>query len=148
MNIGNRLKEERTRLGYSQEEFAEVASITRRPYAEWESGRTSPTAAQLAALASIGLDVLYVVLGQRSQPSGPVLDAAEQVLLDSYRRCKPEARTNLIQTAALLSAGLDASAPKRTTRSPNSVQVGSQISTHDGSVQIGYAGGKVRVGKK
>ena len=37
------------------------------------------------------------------------LQPDEQMLLDTYRRCTPEARANLIQTAALLSAGLTAS---------------------------------------
>ena len=55
--IGNRLKEERKRLGYSQDSFAVIAGITRRPYAEWEAGRTSPTAMQLAARADLGADV-------------------------------------------------------------------------------------------
>ena len=41
--------------------------------------------------------------------TGAELDAAEQVLLDSYRRCGATDKQNLIQTAALLSAGLGGS---------------------------------------
>lgn len=103
---GKRLKEERVRLGCSQEGFAALAGITRRPYAEWEAGNTSPTAVQLAAFAAAGVDVLYVVTGQRSS-SMPAQDAAEQVLLESYRRCSSRAKQNLIQTAALLAADID-----------------------------------------
>lgn len=107
-----------------------------------------PDAAYLAALAAAGVDVLYVLTGQRG--AGAASDPAEQVLLDSYRRCAPAAKTNLIQTAALLSAGLDTAAPKRATRSTSGVhvKVGNQTSTSGGSVQIGYAGGNVRVDKK
>ncbi len=44
----------------------------------------------------------------------------ERALLDTYRRCTPQARANLIQTAALLSAGMAAPdcAPKRITKAP------------------------------
>ena len=87
--IGERLKEERKRLGLSQEEFAQQAGVTRRPYAEWESGNTAPTAVQLAALGEIGVDVQYVVLGVRAgQGVGQaavhqaVLDAVELLSLD------------------------------------------------------------------
>lgn len=46
---------------------------------------SSPTAVQLAQLAAAGADVLYILTGQRSSAQ-PAHDAAEQVLLDSYRR--------------------------------------------------------------
>lgn len=81
--IGKWLKEERERLGFSQTEFAVFAGITRRPYAEWEVGRTSPTAAQLAALAAAGADVLYIVTGERDGP--PPLKPDERELLALFR---------------------------------------------------------------
>jgi transcriptional regulator with XRE-family HTH domain len=80
--IGERLKEERKRLGYSQEAFATTAGITRRPYAEWESGNTSPTAAQLAALSAAGADVLYIVTGERS---GAAITPDEREMLALFR---------------------------------------------------------------
>lgn len=42
----------------------------------------------------------------------------EQLLLDTYRRCTPQARANLIQTAVLLSAGM--ALPDQAKRSPRS----------------------------
>jgi transcriptional regulator with XRE-family HTH domain len=81
--IGERLKEERKRLGLSQEAFAEKAGATRRPYIDWEAGKTSPTAVQLAALAAAGADVRYVLTGERDGP--PPLKPDEQTLLDGYR---------------------------------------------------------------
>lgn len=81
--IADRLKEERKRLGFNQEGFAELAGITKRPYIEWEGGRTSPTAAQLAALAIEGADVQYIVTGERD--GSPPLKHDEQTLLDGYR---------------------------------------------------------------
>lgn len=72
------------------------------------NGRKRVTADLLALLIPLGVDALYVLTGQRS-PSMPATDPAEQVLLDSYRRCGAQAKQNLIQTAALLSAGLGSS---------------------------------------
>lgn len=109
MHTGERIKEERERLGLSQADFAALADSTRKTLFNWESGAATPNATVLAAWATHGLDVLYVVTGQRS-PSMPATDPAEQVLLDSYRRCGAQAKQNLIQTAALLSAGLGSSA--------------------------------------
>ena len=147
-DIAARLKKARETLGLSQQALAEHCGVTARSQRNYESGERLPDAAYLAELLALGVDLAYVLTGQRD-PAVPALDAAEQVLLDSYRRCKPDAKANLIQTAALLSAGIaPAAAPKSSARSaPASVKVGNLTSSHDGSVQVGYAGGKVSVKK-
>lgn len=134
-NIFERLREERLRLGKTQDEFASIAGVTRQPYMKWEKGTgPSPSAHNLAALATAGADVLFVVTGQRSQAAAEVdlLPSDERVLVDAYRRCNAEARRNLIQTAALLSAGMGApvsqpAAPgggvRQTSHGNNAVQV-------------------------
>ncbi len=63
--IGERLKEERDRLGMTQPQFAEAAGAAKRTLIEWEKGATAPNAVQLSALGAIGVDVLYVVTGER-----------------------------------------------------------------------------------
>lgn len=88
--IGDRLKEERARLGFNQEEFAAKAGITRRPYIDWESGKTSPNAAQLALLAELGLDVAYVITGDRSFDPSLRYSREEEVLIDNYRHMARE----------------------------------------------------------
>ncbi len=133
--IGNRLREERERLGLTQPVFAELAGAKKRTLIDWEKDVSSPTAVQLAQLAAAGADVLYILTGQRSSAQ-PAHDAAEQVLLDSYRRCSSQARQNLIQTAALLAAGLPGSAGGG----------GEQVNTASGAVQI--LGSKNRVSNK
>lgn len=65
------------------------------------------------------------------------LSQDEQVLLDSYRRCTPQARQHLIQTAALLSAGV---APT------GQGAAGISQTQHGGGIQIGQAGGPVQIG--
>lgn len=126
MNLGERLREERERLGYSQPAFAAVADAKKHAQINWEKGVAYPNAAALEAWAKIGLDVLYVVTGQ---PNQSVLDAGlaleEETLLDSYRRCSRNARIKLIQTAALLAAGINAGKPDAPIKQP-SVKVSSK----------------------
>lgn len=67
MDLPTRLKEERERLGFSQTKFAAIADASKHAQINWEKGAASPNAAALAAWASVGLDVLYVVTGERSE---------------------------------------------------------------------------------
>lgn len=140
--ISDRLVESRKALGLSQQALADCVGISARSQRNYESGERSPDADYLAAIAAAGADVLYILTGQHD-PAAPALDAAEQVLVDSYRRCTPQARQNLIQTAALLSAGLGVSPPS----TPASVQVGNMHNTAPGGVQVGYAAGEVKIKK-
>lgn len=146
-DIAVRLKEARETLGMSQQALAEHCGVTARSQRNYESGERLPDAAYLAGLLTLGVDLAYVLTGQRD-PAVPALDAAEQVLVDSYRRCKPDAKANLIQTAALLSAGMaPAAGPKSSAKpAPVSVKVGNLTSSHDGSVQV--VGSKNRVTTK
>ena len=155
ISIGDRLREEREALGKTQSDLAAIAAsagvpgATRQSQAKYEKGLASPSAAYMSVMSAAGVDILYVLTGQRDGAAVQKVDPVEQVLLDSYRRCKPDAKANLIQTAALLSAGIaPAAAPKSSARSaPASVKVGNLTSSHDGTVQVGYAGGKVSVKK-
>ncbi|NHR07385.1 helix-turn-helix domain-containing protein [Chromobacterium haemolyticum] len=61
--IAARLRDERKRLGMTQETFAEVSGAKRRTLVDWEKGVSSPTATQLSALGSINVDLLYVLTG-------------------------------------------------------------------------------------
>jgi len=90
--IGLRLKEERERLGYTQPVFAELAGATKRTLIYWEQGISSPTAVQLARLSEIGVDVLYVLTGQRAIPLQDTLNPRERALLDGYRHTHPTQR--------------------------------------------------------
>jgi transcriptional regulator with XRE-family HTH domain len=107
MTLGERLREERERLGKSQPVFAAIADTTKQTLFSWESGKTAPDGFQLAALAAAGTDVLYVITGSRD-PELPALDTSERLLIDNYRRCGSEGRAHLVQTSALLAAGMGA----------------------------------------
>jgi transcriptional regulator with XRE-family HTH domain len=62
--IGERLKKERERLGYTQPDFAEHAGAKKRTLIDWEKGVSSPTSVQLSALSKIGVDVQFVITGK------------------------------------------------------------------------------------
>lgn len=66
--IGERLREERNRIGLSQVVFGMELSATDRTVKKWEANETSPRAEDLLAAARLGVDVLYVVTGERKPP--------------------------------------------------------------------------------
>lgn len=134
-SIGERLRGERERLGMNQSDFAEAAGTTRKSQFNYETDERRPDADYMAAAASMGVDVLYVLTGARNG-AVPVLDAAERVLLDSYRRCNDQARQNLIQTAALLSAGLAAGPSSSAGPTTNTASRGGVVSSGSGSVRV------------
>lgn len=63
MTIGERLRKERERLGLSQPKFAALASTTKQTLFSWETGKTAPDGFQFEALATAGVDVLYILTG-------------------------------------------------------------------------------------
>lgn len=99
--LGNRIREERERLGLTQEEFCEIAGCGRRTLVEWEAGNTSPKAEQLSVLADHAVDVYYVLTGIRIG-SATVLSARESALVDNYRASPEEAKQALETTSAAL----------------------------------------------
>lgn len=70
MNLQERLKAERERLGFNQTDFAAVAGASKHAQINWEKGASTPNAAALAAWAEHGLDVLFVVTGHRTNSDG------------------------------------------------------------------------------
>lgn len=83
MEIGDRLKEERVRLGMSQTEMATLGQVQRNTLFNYEKGLRSPDADFLARIAARGVDVLYVVTGQRVQS---MLDAEQSRHLAAFAR--------------------------------------------------------------
>lgn len=82
MNIGERLREERERLGFSQLALADIAGVKRNAQGNYEKGERLPDAAYLAAIAGVGVDVKYVVTGVRDMAD---MSALEQVMLTAFR---------------------------------------------------------------
>ena len=66
IEMGARLRQERKRLGFSQREMGFLGGVAANAQGKYESGERVPKADYLAALASEGLDVLYVLTSRRS----------------------------------------------------------------------------------
>ena len=94
MGIGERLKEERQRLGLNQSDFAALAGVTKNSQLNYEKGERSPDTAYLAAVAESGVDVQYVVTGKRTPDPSDSLSAAEADLLERYRELPEADRTH------------------------------------------------------
>jgi transcriptional regulator with XRE-family HTH domain len=98
-SIGERLKEERERLGKSQEEFGAAGGVARNAQGRYEKDLRSPDALYLEQVARIGADVLYIITGTRSGASAKVMTPDEMSLLDFYRRCNKAGQLHLTAAA-------------------------------------------------
>jgi transcriptional regulator with XRE-family HTH domain len=81
MTIGERLRQERERLGLSQPKLAGLVNTTKQTVFSWESGKTAPDGFQLSTLAAAGADVLYILTGEY----GGVLTHDEREMLSLFR---------------------------------------------------------------
>ena len=105
MNIFTRLREERERLGLSQEKFGALGGVKKLAQINYEKGERHPDSAYLAAIAAAGADVLYVLTGERDGPAPVTLSAEEETMLAYFREASKEVRR------AALGALLGASVP-------------------------------------
>lgn len=114
-----RLREERDALGFTQEAMAEKAGISKRSYCAYEAGETAPSAKLLAALALMGVDVAYLLTGQRvggaSAPPPPrAVSEGDRILLDNFHAAPAQVQAG-VKTAlgAFAPAGAGVKSRKR-----------------------------------
>ncbi|MFZ4219735.1 helix-turn-helix domain-containing protein [Enterobacter ludwigii] len=93
MQIGERLREERERLGFTQSDFSKAGGVAFRTYCDYEAGKSEPKASTLSLLGGVGVDVLYVVTGQRTPLVS--INNEEQKLVENYRAMDDAARLNM-----------------------------------------------------
>jgi transcriptional regulator with XRE-family HTH domain len=65
--ITDRLREERVRLGLTQQALATAGGVLVNAQGTYERGARVPNANYLANVAKAGVDVLYVITGTRSR---------------------------------------------------------------------------------
>lgn len=123
--IGERLKEERERLGLSQPAFAALTEASKSSQASWEKETAYPNAKALDVWARVGVDVAYVVTGKPSA-SGEALTADERELLALFRAAPLSVKAAAIGALQGGSVGAKGQVMKN---------------TGSGSVQIGHIGG-------
>lgn len=83
--IGERLKEERERLGLTQTEFGVLLGVSRGTQKNYELGASSLDLRYVAALEEQGVDAAFVLTGRRSTPLGQMLTTAEEELINQFR---------------------------------------------------------------
>lgn len=81
---GERLRDERQRMGLSQTAFAELAGSSKRAQIRYEQGEP-PDADYLSEISKAGADVLYVVTGERNQASPRTTEEQPSQLSDQHR---------------------------------------------------------------
>lgn len=89
MAFADRLREERQRLKLSQTALASHALIKKQTQLKYESGETSPPVSYLYWVEQQGVDIVYLLTGER-------IASSEDSLLYYYRRASEE-----LQKAAL-----------------------------------------------
>ncbi|MGN0864189.1 MAG: helix-turn-helix domain-containing protein [Stenotrophomonas koreensis] len=124
MTLGERLKEERKRLGYTQEELSGLCETNKRQQIKYEQDAQAPGAGYLALASGAGLDVAYVLAGVRTGELNP----QESALLAAYRSASEE-----LQNAVLALLGSRLAKPAKPKKTAKVVfkdnQIGQQITT-------------------
>lgn len=103
-SLGARLREARKETGKNQDEIALLCGVSREMWGKYERGVAIPGGEVLAKIALAGMDVVFVLTGQRSQPvAAPALSKEEEALLDNYKHADDEGRRAAQQVLTALS---------------------------------------------
>jgi transcriptional regulator with XRE-family HTH domain len=122
ISCGSRLREERERLGQGQAEMSAATGVKPRTYQDWERGIASVSTEFLSLAATLGLDVMYVVTGVRTNEATS-LDPLRRAVLASFNRCSPEKQIEAVQYMALLAAGVAPSQSDQTAKTVTKASV-------------------------
>lgn len=102
-DLGSRLKEERKRLGLSQQDFGSIGGVEANAQGKYESGERIPRSDYLAALGKKGIDIMYVLSGERTPIATDTLNEAERAVITHYRALSEDDREAISQLATSLS---------------------------------------------
>lgn len=94
MSFGARLKEERKRLKLTQSQIAERAGTTKSTQLLYEKDSMRANSDYLAAIAQAGVDVAYVVTGERG---GIQLTDEEAALVSLFRQQDEQVRAAALE---------------------------------------------------
>jgi transcriptional regulator with XRE-family HTH domain len=97
-SIGNRLKEERARIGITQEKMALAGGIQKRAQARYEAGERCPDGHYLSLIAELGIDVNYVLTGRRTAANNEDSFSSEDLqLLRLINLLAPEQKNETVE---------------------------------------------------
>ena len=107
-SFGDRLREVRKLSGLSQTAFGALGAVSPETQLNYEKGTRKPDSAYLAALASQGMDVLYILTGERVPRGASALSEAEAALIARYRSGSPALRGYLQELGQAPASGSNA----------------------------------------
>ena len=84
-SIGERLKEERKRLGLSQTELCDLTGITRKTLFSYETDERSPNALFLAALYEHDFDINYILKGKKDVLRPSLIKQVQKVAESAFQ---------------------------------------------------------------
>ncbi|OZB35497.1 MAG: hypothetical protein B7X44_09745 [Halothiobacillus sp. 15-55-196] len=95
MSFYERLREERNRLGLTQEAFGMICGVKRKAQIAYEAGERHPDSVYLTALSEHGVDVLYILTGRRVAEA---LSTEEKLLVERYRAADEATRYRILSS--------------------------------------------------
>ncbi|EAN5160555.1 helix-turn-helix transcriptional regulator [Salmonella enterica] len=117
MQIFDRLRNERERLGLSQTAMSKVCNVAFRTYCDYEAGKSEPKASTLASLAEFGVDILFVLSGVKT-PKIDGISEDEQEIVKMYREAPLAVKAAVL---GALTAGISASGSVNVSGSGNRI---------------------------
>ncbi|MDH0866467.1 helix-turn-helix transcriptional regulator [Mitsuaria sp. GD03876] len=82
--FGERLREERIRLGLNQIDFGALGSVTKSTQINYEKGERSPDADYLMTLIPHGVDVVYLLTGEHASVDAARLTPDQLRLISDF----------------------------------------------------------------
>lgn len=101
MGIGDRLREERDRLGLTQTDFAELVGASKNTQSNYEKEVRKPDSDYLLRLSDAGADTIYVLTGHRSSSQ---ITGQESELIKLFRLSGESTKAALIALLRTFSA--------------------------------------------
>lgn len=92
-DIGDRLRSERERLGYTSEQIASLLGVPLEQYQRYETGELDPGVFRMTRLAAIDFDILYIITSERHTPINE-----ENELLDRFRELSRHGKASVFMT--------------------------------------------------
>ena len=92
LNFFERLREIRKGMNLTQADFGALAGVTVTAQLNYEKGTRNPDTAYLERLAAHGVDVVYLLTGERIPRGAAALSEAEAALIARYRSGSPALR--------------------------------------------------------
>ena len=103
-----RLREIRKGMNLTQADFGALAGVTVTAQLNYEKGTRNPDTAYLERLAAHGVDVVYLLTGERIPRGAAALSEAEAALIARYRSGSPALRGYLQELGQAPASGSNA----------------------------------------